>query len=67
MRGETCELRAKVTTLRREIEKIHAIVDEQVKEADLCCIARTEAEAYPQQQLRRLHAVIKEWSSTSLT
>ncbi len=60
MRGETCELRAMVITLWREIEKIRAVVDEQHKEVDLCCGTQTEAEAYLQQQLRRLHAVIKE-------
>jgi len=34
-------------------------MDEQVKDADLGRVARTEAEAYLQQELRRLHAVIR--------
>ena len=59
MRGETCQLRAKVLTLQREIEKIRTVMDEQVKDADLGRVARTEAEAYLQQELRRLHAVIR--------
>jgi hypothetical protein len=59
MRGETCQLRAKVLTLQREIEKIRAVMDEQVNDADLGRVARTEAEAYLQQELRRLHAVIR--------
>jgi hypothetical protein len=58
IRGETCELRAKVLTLQREIDKIRAVMDEQVKNGDLGRVARTEAEAYLQQELRRLHAVI---------
>lgn len=55
----TAEDRAELTALRAELAKIRALVAEQAEDAGLWFNPHTAPEAYQQQELRRLHALIE--------
>ena len=46
-------------TAQERLDKIRALVDRQAEDAGLWFQARTAPEAYLQQELRKLHAVIE--------
>lgn len=58
-----CELRVAgpddLLIRREDIAQVVALVEEQAEDEGLWFIARTAPEAYLQQELRRLHAVIE--------